>query len=87
MHCPETEGARHCAHDRIADPLLSDIASEAEGDWVQWNRQVTWKIPMLMIKTDHPPQDRDPPKPTGGTCGIPCNASGLCVLDTGDDPN
>eukprot|EP00961_Rhodomonas_salina_P230412 3113720-Rhodomonas_salina.2 len=56
MHCQETEGERHRAHDQVADPLLSDIASEAEGDWLHWHRQVAWKIQKLLSKTAHPPR-------------------------------
>eukprot|EP00961_Rhodomonas_salina_P289149 3907368-Rhodomonas_salina.1 len=84
MYCPETEGARHCTHDSIADQLLSNIAREAEGDWVQWNRL---EDPDAPEQNRAPLQDSDPPKRTGGTCGIPRHAYGLCILDPVDDPN
>eukprot|EP00961_Rhodomonas_salina_P053065 711823-Rhodomonas_salina.3 len=42
MHCLETGGARHRAHDL--------------GDWLHWHRPVTWKIQRLLSKTEHPPR-------------------------------
>eukprot|EP00961_Rhodomonas_salina_P158842 2138353-Rhodomonas_salina.1 len=56
MHCPETEGARHKAHDSIADPQIDAITAASDEVWVQWHRPVTWKIPTLLAKTKHPPR-------------------------------
>eukprot|EP00961_Rhodomonas_salina_P079285 1065619-Rhodomonas_salina.1 len=56
MHCPETEGARHRAHDSITDPLLDTIAAESDEEWITWHSPVAWKIPTLLAKTEHPPR-------------------------------
>eukprot|EP00961_Rhodomonas_salina_P157421 2119860-Rhodomonas_salina.1 len=66
MHCPETEAARHRAHDRIAYPLLTLIAQSSETDWQIWLRPVAWRIPSLLLTSSRPPQCRggwDPDNP------------------------
>eukprot|EP00961_Rhodomonas_salina_P149992 2019407-Rhodomonas_salina.1 len=55
MHCPETEAARHRAHDCIADPLLTSIAQSSETAWQIWLRPVAWRITSLLLTSSHPP--------------------------------
>eukprot|EP00961_Rhodomonas_salina_P231316 3124343-Rhodomonas_salina.1 len=76
MHCQETEGARHRAHDCIADPLIDAMAAASDEEWVQWHRPVTWKIPTLLAKTKHPPRTTTDISRQGTQHGYPVTPMG-----------